>query len=240
MRYELYSLFRKPGVAQYFYHILRTPNQRKHAIRWLKTLNPNYMLEKGIPWIVFDAIDFLEDYLPKHIKVFEYGSGSSTFFWRKFNAKCTSIEHDPKWFKNVNQCLKNIPSYKPDYRLVLPDARKQSKSVTHVDGSFPDLYLSNDVKFAGYQFQNYVSQIDAFPDNNFDVVLVDGRARPSCIAHSSSKVRVKGLLILDNAERDYYTTQISHLFANFKCITFDSVGPINQHPWKTNIYIRQS
>lgn len=46
--------------------------------------------------------------------------------------------------------------------------------------------------------------IKKFPDNYFDIVLVDGRSRPSCLFHSLNKVKKGGLLVLDNAEREYY------------------------------------
>jgi hypothetical protein len=34
--------------------------------------------------------------------------------------------------------------------------------------------------------------------------LVDGRARPACLVHGMPKVKVGGLLVLDNSDRDYY------------------------------------
>ena len=49
-----------------------------------------------------------------------------------------------------------------------------------------------------------MKQIDQYPDEYFHIVVVDGRARPSCISHALKKVKKGGYLIVDNSERDYY------------------------------------
>ena len=62
---------------QYFRHLMtitNLPNQRKHIRRWGKSLQ-SYLLNNGIPWITYDAVDFIENRFPKNAKVFEYGSG---------------------------------------------------------------------------------------------------------------------------------------------------------------------
>lgn len=56
-------------------------------------------------------------------------------------------------------------------------------------------------------FKAYASAIDAYPDGHFDVVMVDGRARTSCLVHALPKLRKGGLSILDNAEREHYTVK---------------------------------
>lgn len=50
----------------------------------------------------------------------------------------------------------------------------------------------------------YYNVCDQFPDNFFDLVIVDGRNRKGCIAHSIPKLKPGGILMLDNAERRYY------------------------------------
>ena len=85
-------------------------------------------------------------------------------------------------------------------------------------------------------FRNYVWQIDPFPDNYFDVVLIDGRARSSCIAHSSRKVKTNGILILDDAERRWYLSNVSHYLEGFQVKEFLCVGPSIPSIWQTNVY----
>ena len=52
-----------------------------------------------IPWFTYSFIDFLQERLTKHQRVFEFGSGNST---RYFAEKCLSIhsvEHHQEWYK---------------------------------------------------------------------------------------------------------------------------------------------
>ncbi len=50
--------------------------------------------EYGKPWLVFDAIHFLENWLKPGMRVFEYGSGVSTFFFAQRVAEVTNEERD--------------------------------------------------------------------------------------------------------------------------------------------------
>jgi hypothetical protein len=102
----------------------------------------------------------------------------------------------------------------------------------------PEHYVSADKAFRGYTFRTYVSQIDGFPDHYFDVIMIDGRARPSCIMRSAKKLKNGGILILDNAEQLYYTAKTKKYLQNFSCKEFFGVGPYQVRMWKTNIYIK--
>lgn len=138
----------------------------------------------------------------------------------------------PAWHALVNIYLDAASEI--DYRL----APEKSGAEVSFDAADPMLYLSDDTAFQGYSFRNYVSQVDASPNDYFDVVLIDGRARPACIRHSVPKIKVKGLLILDNADRAYYTAKTHVYLQNFCCYSFYGAGKGNQM-WGTNIYVRQ-
>jgi hypothetical protein len=214
-------------------NIIVSPSQRKHAFRWLMSLRRYYLLDARMPWITFDAIDYLKVHLVPKARVFEYGSGGSTLFWLNHCEECVSIEHNPDWYKLMHPRIKEMD--KIDYRLVLPDPAEDKEAL---DTSDPNQYLSKDSLSIGYDFRNYVCQIDAFPDYYFDVVSIDGRARPSCIKHSVTKVNVGGILILDNAERAYYFSKIKGFLKNFDKKEFFGVGPSVASMWKTDIYLR--
>jgi hypothetical protein len=215
-------------------YLLRTSTQRKHIFRWLNSFQKDFFLRRRQPWMVFDAVDFLNSLPIEGKRVFEYGSGGSTLYWLSRNMICVSVEHDLGWYETVRIHLD--ASMKADYRLVQP---KKSQSEESLDIANPLLYLSGDPAFRGYCFKNYASQIDAFPDGNFDVVLVDGRARPACIMHSAPKVKVNGLLILDNADRIYYTPKTGSFLRNYSCLPFYGIGAVGYQMWGTNIYMRQ-
>jgi predicted O-methyltransferase YrrM len=75
------------------------------------------------------------------------------------------------------------------------------------------------------QFRSYVEAIDAYPDASFDLVVVDGRARPSCLRQAIPKLRPRGLLVLDNSDRDYYLTLSRALLSGFAELTQRGLTP---------------
>lgn len=216
-------------------HLLSDPTQRKHAVRWLASLRPGYLMCCEQPWLVFDAIDYLNriDLVGKH--VFEYGSGGSTFYWLRRNAVCVSIEHDPVWFASVSKRLAKSPLV--DYRLVLPELRDSAEG--RGDPADPDDYASTDESFSDHTFRNYVSQVDAFPNGYFDIILIDGRSRPACIKHSIRKVKLGGIIVLDDSGRDYYLSQTRGYLSSFTEKVFVGAIPTNPLWSATTIFIKR-
>jgi hypothetical protein len=233
--YSVSCLLNNSTQRKYFMRLLRDATQRKYAFRWLESLQMDYFLNTRQPWLVFEAIDFLNSLSLEGKRVFEYGSGGSTLYWLSRRMECVSIEHDPEWYESVRSRLS--PSMEIDYRLVPPEGPNPEREL---DISDPMLYLSSGAAFRRYSFKNYANQIDGFPPDYFDVVLVDGRARPSCIMHSAGRVKVKGLLILDNADYSYYTAKTHKYLQNFFCSSFYGAGPAGYQMWRTDIYVREN
>ncbi len=214
--------------------ILASPSQRRHARRWLRSLHSGYLLETATPWLVFDAIDYLEQHLRMHSRVFEYGSGGSTLFWLRHGASCVSVEHEANWYALLRPQLAHEPSV--DYRFVAPEP--VTTECLPLDPADPAQYASADLALRDYTFRAYASQIDEFADGSFDVVLIDGRARTSCIMHAARKVATSGMLILDNAERSYYTAQAGDFLRGFSRTQFSGVSPCGTEMSRTDIYVR--
>jgi hypothetical protein len=217
--------------AKYAAKILRMPGQRKHLFRWLRSAGEGYLLEAPSPWMTFDAIEVLAASLRPGMRVFEYGSGGSTLFWAKMGADVVSIEHDPLWFGTVQKRLSGLRGV--DYRLVEPEPGKLGD-----DPGDPGAYTSDDDRYKESNFRRYVMQIDQFPENTFDLVSIDGRARPSCIVHAAPKVKPGGLLVLDNAERAYYLARTRGSLAGFEERIYPGCLPATRHLSQTNIYRR--
>lgn len=216
--------------------ILASPSQRRHARRWLRSLTSGYLLETATPWLAFDAIDYLEHHLRTHIRVFEYGSGGSTLFWLRYGASCVSVEHEAHWYALLRPQLAAEPS--AEYRFVAPEP--VATECLPLDPADPAQYASADLALRDYSFRAYASQIDEFADRSFDVILIDGRARPSCIMHAARKVADGGMLILDNANRSYYTAQAGDFLRGFSRMQFSGVGPCGTEMSRTDIYVRDS
>jgi len=182
----------------------------KYFSKWIKT-NEQYFCETSqkktplseeIPWLNFLAIDYLEDILKKDFSVFEFGCGGSTIYFGKRVKEVVSVEHDMKWFDEVkNKINKSGLSKKCDLYLISAELFKNEISN---DLSCLDSYVSSDKNYKGYSFKKYATFIDNYPKDYFDLILIDGRARPSCFKHAFDKVKDEGFIILDNSEREHY------------------------------------
>jgi hypothetical protein len=221
------------GSFFYARRLLQDPSQRKHTVQWLFSLRRNYLLNKPSPWMTFDSIAYLRARVRTGWRVFEYGSGGSTLFWLSLGAACVSVEYDAEWYARIQARLKADRSV--DYRLVLPEVAKDEEWKDPAD---PHAYRSSLPEMRHFDFQRYAQQIDEFPDNHFDLVIIDGRVRNSCILHAVPKVRPGGLVVLDNADRPHYLAQTAPLLADFTCIQMYGATPTHYHYEYTNIYLK--
>jgi hypothetical protein len=207
----------------------------KYYKRWATYLQPQRnSIADHLPWINFPAIDFLEKHLNSSDKVFEYGGGGSTLFFLDRVKEVVTVEHNPEWFQILQKTVIVENNKKWDGNLLVAEPTSNYQSLK---SSNPDDYYSADPNYSKMSFFKYASYIDKFPDGYFDVVLVDGRARPSCIKHAVNKIKKDGILVLDNAERNYYMQETGPYMRNFKMI-MDRFSPLPylKHFTQTNIW----
>jgi hypothetical protein len=172
----------------------------RHFFRWRRSQNVGATpVADGQPWITFDAIQYLEDTVQPSHRIFEFGGGGSTLFFLKRCHEVITVEHDAKWFLLLEQLVetKQLPNWVG--QLVEPE---QGDLVNSPSSDNPEHYSSGSTKDVNYK--KYASLIDSYPDEYFDIILVDGRSRPACIKHAAPKLRKGGLMVLDNADRIYY------------------------------------
>ena len=184
---------------------------------------------KSLPWMNYKVIDYLERRISPGFKVFEYGSGSSTRYWISQGCFVISIEHDSDFYYNN----KDEIGAGCDYFLVEPDLA-DAQSLKSPES--PDSFVSID--YQGFSFERYVKTIDNFPDEYFDMVVVDGRARPSCIKRALKKVAPNGIILLDNSDRIYYLSETKYLLSDWKRIDFRGAVRGLAHFEQTSIFQR--
>ncbi|BFM39484.1 hypothetical protein [Synechocystis sp. LKSZ1] len=204
--------------------------------KWRTNLNgKSNPLKDEQPWITFLAIDFLEKNLNKDMRVYEYGMGGSTLFFAKRVKEIISVEHDKKWFNLVEENIKK-KGYS-NWKGYLIEAETSVKNVD-INASDPDSYTSEDENFKERTFKNYAMSIDNYPDQYFDLVLIDGRARPSCFKHAYKKVKSGGIIMLDNSDRDYYLIYINKIVPkNIVSVDFPGFCPYLSSLSKTSAWI---
>jgi hypothetical protein len=176
------------------------------------------LLERGIPWLNVAATRFLEQTLHADMYVYEYGSGGSTIFFSRRVKKVISLEHDVVWANEVESFLKKNNLQNVQLRLISSDEHISFCPDKVAD---PDANMS---QFVSASFSDYVTSIDDYPDEYFDIILIDGRARPSCLKRSIPKVKIGGYIILDDADRERYQPAMQTMPDNFDKLDF--VSPI--------------
>jgi hypothetical protein len=139
-----------------------------------------------------------------------------------------SIEHAPDWFHKVGEALHyRLSEFSALRHLIKPGEGFDSEFASHQPG------------YEAVNFRNYVEAIDSDPDDFFDVILVDGRARCACLEHAQSKLKPGGLLILDDSARSIYQYAMAaiewpvmHLEG---CIPFYKHG----HTVRTTVWVKE-
>jgi hypothetical protein len=165
--------------------------------------------------------------------VFEYGSGGSTLFWASRVKKVVSIEHETEWYERILKECQKREFHNVEYVLEKAQIDENFSSKNFAN---PLHNISADPLFNGKKFDSYVQRIDSFLDQYFDIVLIDGRARPSCIHHALGKVKKNGYLIIDNSERDYYLSPFDFNALGWKRWDFSGPVPYNYGFSQTSIF----
>jgi hypothetical protein len=227
LKMSVRSFLRYPGFRIVYSNL-------KHYPDWKKYLSPaKSPVSEKMPWITFSSIDLLEKIIQPGMKVFEYGSGGSTLFWASRVKNIVSVEHDKGWFEKMQTVLSVDGIGNVDYLLIEPVDDPEFSKKTYQD---PDDYVSRDQHYTGQNFEKYAKAIDPYPDLHFDVIVVDGRVRPSCIKHALPKLKKNGWLLLDNSDRSYYLEPFSFNKPDWKTFTTEGPVPFLKHFSRTTLF----
>ncbi len=191
---------------------------------WKNSLQPGKnSISDQQPWITFPAISYLKKLVSLETRVFEYGGGGSTLFFVARAKEVVTIEHDEKWFEKLQDriLLKDKRSNWVG-KLILPETNILGKDL---DPSEPGHYYTTDEVYMNCTFKSYAAFIDRYPDNYFDVILIDGRSRPACIWHSIPKLAKGGFLIVDNSNRNYYFLALGEIFKTNLELVYKRLAP---------------
>lgn len=212
------------------YYLLRFPESARFAPAWLLSLvSRRTALQDEVPWIPYVARAWLSSHVTPAMRVFEFGSGGSTVFLARRARAVVSVEHDPEWCARLRQTL--ATEHLTNCTLILREPVRQA-----APSSGSRAYASTKPAYAGMDFGEYVRTIDAYPDETFDLVFVDGRSRKACLAHAIPKVRVGGLLVLDNSDNREYADAL-RLFAHLPRTDLHGYGPYWPPAyWRTTVW----
>jgi len=137
------------------------------------------MIKSILPLMTNDEILYLVNFITINTVMLEIGGGNSTIFLSKIVRKLTTIEHNLEWSKIIKDKLKNIDT---NWELHV------------IEPNFKQSHVFQPAQKG--QFDNYVKFISKLPDNEFDVILIDGRDRVRCSIECIPKLKKDGILLI--------------------------------------------
>jgi len=170
--------------------------------RWIRSQFAIYdsadLASLDLPWWTYGAIDEVEKRLAAlqgRARVFEYGAGASTLWLAKRSAEVASVEHDVGFAASMQDLFARHANIS---LAVVPDAPAKGHA-----GEARS-------KRKGYEhraFDAYVASIAA-RQGQFDLIVIDGRARNACLAAALERLAPDGVILFDNSDRSEYRQAI--------------------------------
>lgn len=151
-----------------------------------------------VPWWTFESADRIAARLAERpgARVFEWGSGASTLWLAARAGEVHSVEHHAGWAEVL---APRLPA-NVGLRLVEPVATPSPAVPSAKAGH------------AGLDFSDYVAAIDDVP-GDFDLVVIDGRAREACLDRAVERLAPGGVIVFDNVDRQRYVDAIDRVLA---------------------------
>ncbi len=179
----------------------QAPGRDRRLRHWIHSLTRVHdslaMAELDVPWWTYRSIDVVEAWLaahPRPIRVFEYGSGSSTLWLARRVDELHSVEHHAGFAEHIRPALEQYANI--DFHVVEP-----LKSATPAVPSAKEGH-------AGLDFADYVATIDKV-GGSFDLIVIDGRAREACLVAAIPRLAPGGIIVYDNSRRARYRRAIA-------------------------------
>jgi hypothetical protein len=169
--YAAWSLPRSPRELSNALRLLGAYRQRG----WFRTVSTRAPVDREghpIPLLTYPAIDWLDGVLEPEDEVFEYGMGGSTVWFAARVAHVTSVDHNREYMLSL-RLPANVTARVAPCRGDLLRADAQDPYVCAIHAS----------------------------DRKYDVVLVDGMARLSCVPAAHRALTPTGLVIFDNSDK---------------------------------------
>jgi hypothetical protein len=189
------------GAAERTHVIDRLGSSDRRWARHLRTLfaihDLDDMISLDLPWWTYRAADRVEGFLADRdgkARVFEYGSGASTLWLARRAGEVHSVEHHPGFAQFLaervagcsNVDLQHVPARPAGAVTLAPSRRLGHRNLEFID---------------------YVQAIDGV-DGEFDVVVIDGRARIECFLRAVPRLAPDGMIVFDNYDRRRYRRNI--------------------------------
>lgn len=164
----------------------------------------------SIPWLVYDAISYIDSIINDNYVMYEYGCGGSTLYYQNKVKVLNSVEHNKNWYTKTKKAINN-----------------------NVNLNLCEVIERTDINLAKYADTILKTK------TNYDIILIDGLHRNRCIKNAIRMLNENGYIILDNSNRKAYDKGKS-LLNKWSRISFYGFGPHLNYRWETTIYKNDS
>ncbi|MGI8879041.1 MAG: class I SAM-dependent methyltransferase [Jatrophihabitans sp.] len=174
-----------------------------------------------VPWWTYRASAFVERWIRSRtepVRVFEYGSGASTVWLARRAAEVHSVEHDATFAREFAPMLAGQRSARLQ---IVPAVPSRSPSISSAKEGW-----------RGLDFSDYVAAIDGV-DGDFDLVVIDGRAREACLRKALPRLHREGIIVFDDSWRRRYRAAIDA--ADVDQRRFGGLTPTMPYPTQTSV-----
>jgi hypothetical protein len=202
--------------------MLESRAPRSRTATWLASLvaihDVDGLSRLDVPWWTFDSADHVAAWLRERpgARVFEWGSGASTLWLAARAGSVHSVEHHAGW---AGVLAPRLPAH-VDLRVV-----EAVRSTSPVVGSAKPGHADLD-------FAAYVAAIDDVP-GDFDIIVIDGRAREACLARAVGRLAPGGLIVFDNVDRRRYVDAIETVGDRLTLTMTRGLTPALPYPTRT-------
>lgn len=228
------ALRRARAVAERLHLLDRLERSDRRWARHARTMfaihDVDDLVALGLPWWVYRAAERVDEFLTDTAgkagqgRVFEYGSGASTVWLAGRAAEVHSVEHHPEFSEFMAKKLADLPHVTLRHVPAVPVRPGQPAILSHRFGS------------RGLDFTDYVHAIDQV-EGEFDLIVIDGRAREACLRRAVPRLAADGLLVFDNSGRRRYQQalrscglRIETLRGAAPCLPYPSVTSLLSRP----------
>lgn len=158
------------------------------------------LVELDQPWWTYGAIDAVERHLAAlggRARVFEYGSGASSVWLGRRAGEVHSVEHHAGFAGVMRDVLAEAGLDATVTLLEVPPTQDDEPRVP-----------SGRRGEEGRDYADYVAAIDGVA-GEFDLVVVDGRARVACLQAAARRLAPGGLVLFDDSQRPRYVAGLA-------------------------------
>lgn len=194
---------------------------RHWAYSLTKVHDSRAMARLDVPWWTYGAIGAIDTWLarrPQPVRAFEYGSGASTVWLSRRCAEVHSVEHHRGFGEMMQAEVAALPHV--------------SLSVIEPTPSSSPVIPSAKEDHAGLDFAAYVGRIDEVP-GEFDIVVIDGRAREACLMAARDRLAPGGIVVFDNSRRRRYRIAIAA--SGLDEVVYKGLTPTLPYPEQTSV-----